>query len=78
MVAGNHYGVEVETTRYDAGYGAVLLGTSNGNYLVQSPKQSGFYIPFDSRHISQITINGQKTILVANNNEKLKLFNSKG
>lgn len=78
IVAGNHYGVEVETTRYDAGYGAVLLGTSNGNYLVQSPKQSGFYIPFDSRHISQITINGQKTILVTNNNEKLKLFNSKG
>lgn len=78
MVAGNHYGVEVETTRYDAGYGAVLLGTSNGNYLVQSPKQSGFYVPFDSRHISQITINGQKTILVTNNNEKLKLFNSKG
>ena len=78
MVAGNHYGVEVETTRYDAGYGAVLLGTSNGNYLVQSPKQSGFYVPFDSRDISQITINGQKTILVTNNNEKLKLFNSKG
>ncbi|WP_438964623.1 VCBS repeat-containing protein [Winogradskyella sp.] len=78
IVAGNHYGVEVETTRYDAGYGAVLLGTSNGNYLVQSPKQSGFYVPFDSRHISQITINGQKTILVTNNNEKLKLFNSKG
>lgn len=78
MVAGNHYGVEVETTRYDAGYGAVLLGTSNGNYLVQSPKQSGFYVPFDSRHISQITINGQKTILVTNNNEKLKLFSSKG
>ena len=78
MVAGNHYGVEVETTRYDAGYGAVLLGTSNGNYLVQSPKQSGFYVPFDSRHISQITINGQNTILVTNNNEKLKLFSSKG
>ena len=26
VTVGNHYGVEVETTRYDAGYGTVLLG----------------------------------------------------
>lgn len=78
IIVGNHYGVEVETTRYDAGYGNVLLGTAEGNYKAIPAKQSGFYIPFDSRHISQITINGQKTILVTNNNEKLKLFNSKG
>jgi len=78
IVAGNHYGVEVETTRYDAGYGAILLGTSDGNYQAQSPKQSGFYVPFDSRDISQITINGQKVIVVTNNNDELKIFSPKG
>ena len=26
MIVGNHYGVEVETTRYDAGFGGVFLG----------------------------------------------------
>ncbi|MCA0154140.1 VCBS repeat-containing protein [Winogradskyella vincentii] len=78
VLAGNHYGVEVETTRYDAGYGAVLLGTSDGNYVVQSPKQSGFYVPFDSRNLSQITINGKESIVVTNNNDQLKIFSTKG
>ncbi|WP_411895762.1 VCBS repeat-containing protein [Winogradskyella sp. A2] len=78
LVAGNHYGVEVETTRYDAGYGNILLGTRDGSFKAMNPKESGFYVPFDSRHLSQITINGQKSIVVTNNNDELKIFNTKG
>jgi len=77
VIAGNHYGVEVETTRYDAGYGGVLLGTSEGNYIVQSPKESGFFVPFDSRMLSQLTINGKEVIVVTNNNDELKFFGIK-
>lgn len=75
VVVGNHYGVEVETTRYDAGYGAVLLGGSDGTFEFINPTKSGFYVPYDSRHISKITVNNAEMIVVTSNNEKLEAFN---
>jgi hypothetical protein len=75
VVVGNHYGVEVETTRYDAGYGAVLLGGSDGTFEFINPTKSGFYVPYDSRHISKITVNNAEMIIVTSNNEKLEAFN---
>lgn len=75
ITVGNHYGVEVETTRYDAGYGAVFLGSENLEYTFVSPKQSGFYIPKDSRDIVvQKTKNEEFRILVTNNNELISIF----
>lgn len=41
-LAGNHYGVEVETTRYAAGLGAVFLGDGKNNFNFSSPIKSGF------------------------------------
>ncbi|MDA0345070.1 MAG: VCBS repeat-containing protein [Proteobacteria bacterium] len=73
IIVGNHYGVEVETTRYDAGYGNVLLGTVEGKYKAIPAKQSGFYVPFDSRSISEITVKGTKKLIIANNNAPLKM-----
>ena len=32
MAVGNHYGVEIETTRYDAGSGLSLLGDGENNF----------------------------------------------
>ena len=50
---GNHYGAEVETTRYDAGYGFVLLGNDNGlRYM--GPKQAGIWLEGDGRSIQFI------------------------
>ena len=77
VVVGNHYGVEVETTRYDAGYGAVLLGNSDGTFEFINPTKSGFYVPYDSRHISKITVNNAEMIIVTSNNEKLAVFNER-
>lgn len=74
IIVGNHYGVEVETTRYDAGYGNVLLGTVEGKYKAIPAKQSGFYVPFDSRSISEITVKGTKKLIIANNNAPLKMI----
>ena len=31
LLVGNHYGVEVETVRYDAGYGSLFLGDGKNN-----------------------------------------------
>jgi len=75
ILVGNHYGVEVETTRYDAGFGTVLLGTTGRTFDPMGPKESGFYVPFDSRHISEITVNNTKMLVVSNNDRPLEIFN---
>lgn len=75
VVVGNHYGVEVETTRYDAGFGGVLLGNENLKYKFVSPSQSGFYIPKDSRDIaSQKVMDKSTRFFVTNNNEYISIF----
>lgn len=75
ITVGNHYGVEVETTRYDAGFGAVLLGSKNGTYSFISPQKSGFYLPKDSRNmLLQRSANGKNNVLVSNNNDGVKIF----
>ena len=75
IVVGNHYGVEVETTRYDAGYGAVFLGDENMQYTLVSPSETGFYIPKDSRNIVlQKNANDEVRIFITNNNEAISIF----
>jgi hypothetical protein len=70
MIVGNHYGVEVETTRYDAGYGGILLGDGENNFSFMSPIQSGFYTPNDSRVIASLN----DLIVVTNNNASVQMF----
>ncbi len=76
VTVGNHYGVEVETTRYDAGIGSVLLGDGNNNFIVQSPIQSGFNVAYDSRDIAYIKSGQQNIIIVSNNDSSLTTFKS--
>lgn len=77
ITVGNHYGVEVETTRYDAGFGAVLLGDGKTNFKFISPNKSGFYVPFDSRDIKQLHLKNKSVIVVTNNNDDLTVFDLK-
>ncbi len=74
VTVGNHYGVEVETTRYDAGYGTVLLGDGENNFQFMSPQESGFFIAKDSRDIELIKQKSRNLIVVTNNNDALALF----
>ncbi|NNC49556.1 MAG: VCBS repeat-containing protein [Flaviramulus sp.] len=74
LIVGNHYGVEVETPRYDAGYGAVLLGDGGNNFNFISPIVSGFYVPHDSRSISFINQESTNLIVVTNNNTTVDVF----
>ncbi len=75
IIVGNHYGVEVETVRYDAGYGLLLLGDGKNNYKPSEPSNSGVHIPLDSRSIRPLNINNEKDIiLVINNNDALILL----
>jgi hypothetical protein len=75
LIVGNHYGVEVETVRYDAGYGLLLLGDGKNNYKPIEASNSGVHIPLDSRSITSININNEKdVILVTNNSDALILL----
>jgi hypothetical protein len=69
---GNLYDAEVETIRYDASQGYVLFG--NGKGAFNNIKKTGFNINNDMRAIKRIIIKGQVHLVIANNNDKLKLF----
>ena len=74
---GNHFGVEVETVRYDAGFGTILLGDAQNNFTPLAPTKSGFYIPYDSRDIGELTVNNKKLFITTNNNSSLSIFTKK-
>ena len=74
VTTGNHYGVEIETTRYDAGMGAVLLGDGNNNFKFLPPLQSGFFTPHDSRDMNVIKQKSNHLIVVTNNDGPIDLF----
>jgi len=74
ITVGNHYAVEVETTRYDAGIGTVLLGDGKNNFEPVSTLESGFYVPYDSRDIQLINTKSGNLILITNNNDSTTSF----
>ncbi len=49
IFAGNLFGAEVETTRYDAGNGCVLLNEGDREFRAMLAHESGLSLPFDSR-----------------------------
>ena len=75
LIAGNMHEAEVETPRYDAGYGLVMLGDGAGNFQPQTIRQSGLYAPENVRDMALLrTPNGGKLLLVANNNRAPQAF----
>lgn len=75
LMAGNDYGMEVETGPYDAGNGVLLLNDGKGNFSYLPNRNSGFWASMDVRHLASIRLAQGKTgILVANNNNLLQLF----
>jgi hypothetical protein len=69
---GSEFNAEVETIRYDAAKGFVLLGDSNGNF--NALRDTSFYTNLNSKDIKRIKINNKIMLLVANNNGPLELF----
>ena len=65
---GNLYSTEVETTRYDAGTGTILINDGKGNYKALSSKKSGMNANADAKDI--ILSNG--ILIVSNNSEKVQ------
>ena len=75
LLAGNLYGTEAETPRYDAGIGLLLKGDGKGGHVPMHAERSGLSIPLDSRRVLPITIVGKGPCLLAvNNNGPLVVF----
>ena len=80
VVAGNMYQAEVETPRYDAGNGLVMLGDGKGNFQPLNVRESGLFAPKDVKDLALIRLGTKKElgILVANNNGGMQLFRLRG
>lgn len=76
LASGNLYGAEVETTRYDASVGTLLLGDGNNNFIPAHCTESGFFVNGDSRGSASIKIGKDQRpgVIVMNNNDKLQIF----
>jgi len=75
LLAGNKYGMEVGTGRYDAGNGVFLSGDGKGNFNWINNLQAGFWAMREARDIALLRgASGKRTILVANNNSALQVF----
>ncbi|RZV65476.1 MAG: RNA-binding protein [Flavobacteriaceae bacterium] len=72
---GNIYDAEVETVRYDASKGYVLLGSKNGTFT--SSNNSGFNVNKDMRAISNVRIGEKPHLFVVSNNSELDFFQLK-
>lgn len=77
LVFGNHFPVEVETVRYDAGIGLLLLGKGNGEFKSVSSLKSGINVPYDSRDVQIINNkSGEKLVIITNNDAKISVLKS--
>ena len=70
LLAGNHFGAEVETARYDASNGLYLFGSGNGRFESRRFLESGFYAPGNvvGLEVLRRTGIGKPIIFVVSNN----------
>ena len=68
ICAGNFFATEVETTRYDAGNGIVLLGNGTGTYEGRIGTQTGLSLPYDTRDMQLIQVGGEDYLIAVNSN----------
>jgi hypothetical protein len=74
-MAGNEYQEEVMTGRYDASYGLFLKGSKSKNFQSVPATKSGFIVNGDVKDMKVITLyNHEKVLLVAVNNDSLRVF----
>ena len=71
---GNHHGAEVETARYDAGQGWVLLGSKDNGFTYVAPRNAGFSFMGDGREVVIASTDKGKEMLAFFNNAPAKAY----
>lgn len=75
LMAGNKYGLEVETNRCDAGNGIFLAGDGKGNFNWVDNKKTGFWANKEVRDMALLKgPNGKYKVVVSNNHDKIQVF----
>lgn len=79
LLAGNLFTSEVETPRNDAGVGLFMRGSSTKKtFEAILPSKSGVLLPYDVKKMLSVTrANGAKLVLVACNDDKVRLLQVK-
>ena len=75
LLAGNKYGMDVETSRCDAGNGALFLGDGKGGFGWDNNTNNGFWAMREARDLALLRGSGGKKIfIVSNNNDRPQVF----
>jgi hypothetical protein len=74
LLGGNLYNVKPELGRYDASYGALLLGDGKGDFSFIPSRISGFHLDGEIRNIMEVTTSRGKMLVVARSNNSLQVF----
>lgn len=76
LCAGNNWGAEVETVRYDAGIGLLLKGDGQGGFSPVPVMRSGFFAHGNVKDLCLLRIGPDRSplIVAANNNDLLQAF----
>jgi enediyne biosynthesis protein E4 len=72
LLMGNFYDCNIQMGRYDADYGTVLINQGKGRFEAKQIKNLA--IKGQVKRSKSITINGQKAIAVARNNDKMMVL----
>jgi hypothetical protein len=75
LLSGNDYGQQVETGRIDAGNGLLIRNDGKGNLQSVTPLASGFWAGKEARDMKFLRgPGGKKWLIVANNNDRLQMY----
>jgi hypothetical protein len=75
LMAGNKYGLEVETNPCNAGNGIFLAGDGKGHFTWIDNTMSGFWAMKEARDLALLkSVGGKSAILVANNSGPIQLY----
>ncbi|MEZ4961270.1 MAG: VCBS repeat-containing protein [Saprospiraceae bacterium] len=75
LMVGNSSSPDVETGRYDAGNGVLILGDGKGNFKTMPNRDSGFWATKEARDLEKVKLaNGKTLFLIANNNDVIETY----
>lgn len=74
LMGGNLRAVKPQAGSYDAGYGVALQRDSTRQYEEMASQRSGFTVSGEVRAIRSLEHDGEVLVLVARNNDSIKLF----
>ncbi len=74
IMGGNQYRAKPKVGIYAGSYGTIVSAMKNNTLEVYDPDRSGFFVGGEIRDIKTIATNSEELILVARNNDTLKVF----